>query len=352
MSSSVSRYGRAAQVERQRALGEPAEPALEGADVRVVDVAVVDAGDGVADGLAAQLVGDLGHGGDLGAAGREQGDDLVVADLLAEQHAGEHLGHRAAGARSRPRARSAGGVDRCPGVPRGGAAADVDDLGAVVDLLGAGRRDALGEHRAGVVAAEALGVGAVEDREAQAGVEPALGVERELGVDREPGREREAGASVTSRSRSRAGHGRSGLTWSAVTGETPPQSSMPASSSTPKSSERLGGACRWISGGQDQPGQGDGVEVLVGRARRRSVHRRAGLGQEVLDDHLLHVAVAAVRRRRWPRARRCGRARDSPMPTRMPVVNGMRELAGGLERGQAALGRLVGRAPVGRRGRR
>ena len=37
---------------------------------------------------------------------------------------------------------------------------------------------------------------------------------------------------------------------SAVTGDTPPQSSMPASSRTPKSSERLGGACRWIDGGR------------------------------------------------------------------------------------------------------
>ncbi len=36
---------RAAQVERQRALGEPAEPALERADVGVVDVAVADVGD-------------------------------------------------------------------------------------------------------------------------------------------------------------------------------------------------------------------------------------------------------------------------------------------------------------------
>ena len=37
--------GRAAQVERQGALGEAAEPALEGAHVGVVDVAVADVGD-------------------------------------------------------------------------------------------------------------------------------------------------------------------------------------------------------------------------------------------------------------------------------------------------------------------
>ena len=57
-------------------------------------------------------------------------------------------------------------------------------------------------------------------------------------------------ASVTVRRRSRAGQGRSGFTWSAVMGETPPQSSMPASSSSPKSSDRLGGPWRWISSGR------------------------------------------------------------------------------------------------------
>ena len=48
ISSSSSRYGRAAQVERERALGEGAEAALEGADVGVVDVAVAHEGDDVA----------------------------------------------------------------------------------------------------------------------------------------------------------------------------------------------------------------------------------------------------------------------------------------------------------------
>ena len=83
--------GRAPQVQRQRALGEAAEAALEGAHVRVVDVAVVDPGDVVAHHPAAQVVGDLGHRGHLRATGREQRDDLVDADLLAGQHPVEHL---------------------------------------------------------------------------------------------------------------------------------------------------------------------------------------------------------------------------------------------------------------------
>ena len=49
-------------------------------------------------------------------------------------------------------------------------------------------------------------------------------------------------------------------------------------------------------GREDQAGQRDGLEEVVGRARRCGVHRGAGLRQEVLDDHLLHVAVAGVRR--------------------------------------------------------
>ena len=153
-------------------------------------------------------------------------------------------------------------------------------------------------------------------------------------------------ASVTSRRRSSAGHGRSGLTWSAVTGETPPQSSMPASSSTPKSSDRFGRRLQVDLGRKDQPGHGDGLEVVVGRARRRLVHARAGLGQEVLDDHLLHVAVAGVARRRWPRAHGPGRSGSSPMPTRMPGGERDAELAGGLEGGQPTGRLLVGRPPM------
>ena len=115
MSSRVSRYGRAAEVERQRPLGEPAEPALEGAHVRVVDVAVADVGDGVADDRSAQLVGHLGDRRDLGAAGREQGGDLVLADLLAQQHAFEHLADRARASRpGRTPGTSVGGSTGAP----------------------------------------------------------------------------------------------------------------------------------------------------------------------------------------------------------------------------------------------
>ncbi len=99
-------------------------------------------------------------------------------------------------------------------------------------------------------------------------------------------------------------------------------------------------------GRQHEAGQGDGFEVVVERARLGPVHRRAGLGQEVLDDHLLHVAVAAV-------GIGDGLERGEPIG---PVLadpdedaGGERdaETAGGVEGGQATLGQLVGRPVVG-----
>ena len=94
---------RPAQVERERPLGEGAEAALERADVRVVDVAVAHEGHVVAGDVAAQVVGHLGHQAHLGAAGAEQRDDLRLAHLLAQGHAGQHLGHGTAAGRGTDR---------------------------------------------------------------------------------------------------------------------------------------------------------------------------------------------------------------------------------------------------------
>ena len=120
---------------------------------------------------------------------------------------------------------------------------------------------------------------------------------------------------------------------------------MPASRSTPKSSDRFGGAWRWISGGRISRAERDGLEEVVGRAGRRAVHRGAGLREEVLDDHLLHVPVAGVgggdrHERVDPIGDRLADAHEDP--------GGERDLepAGGLERGQPTGGDLVGRAAV------
>ena len=68
--------------------------------------------------------------------------------------------------------------------------ADLHDLRAGARLDGG--RDLLREARAGVVPAEALGIGPVEDGEAHVRVEPSLRIEHELGVGGEPGGQREA----------------------------------------------------------------------------------------------------------------------------------------------------------------
>ena len=175
--------GRAPQVQRQRALREAAEPALERADVRVVDVAVADAGDGVADDGAPQLVGHLGDGRDLGAAGGEQGDDLVLADLLAEQHAVEHLADRAVPAepagRGHERARARTGAPEYQAVLRRPICTTSAPVPASTAALICSGNTPPGSSRPRPSASLRSSTGKRSAR-----VEPALRVERELGVDR------------------------------------------------------------------------------------------------------------------------------------------------------------------------
>jgi hypothetical protein len=88
---------------------------------------------------------------------------------------------------------------------------------------------------------------------------------------------------------------------------------MPASSSDP---EVVGQVRRGLDvdvGRQHQRGQRDGVEVLVRGQARRLVHRGARLGQEVLDDHLLHVTVTA-----WAAAMASSAASRSSRSRRSP----------------------------------
>ena len=146
----LEQVGRAAQVQRERALGEGAEAALEGADVGVVDVAVAHVGDGVADRRPAQVVGDLGHHLHLGAPGAEERHDLRRA--------------RPPGPSATPARTSATAPPR-PG-RRPAAPWRVEQR----------RRGRLAARAPRGVAGQALGVGGVEHGEAQRRVEPALGV--------------------------------------------------------------------------------------------------------------------------------------------------------------------------------
>ena len=96
---------------------------------------------------------------------------------------------------------------------------------------------------------------------------------------------------------------------------------------------------------QDEPGQRDRIEVDVVGARRGLVHRGAGLGQEVLHDDLLHVAVAGMGLR--DRLQGCHPVgavfADADED---PRGEGDAQPSRRVERGEPAFGSLVGRAPV------
>ena len=94
----LEQVGAPPEVEGERALGEGAEPALEGADVGVVDVPVVDEGDLTSPTVSARSwSATSATARTSGPRAREQGDDLVLADGVAAEHAGQHLAHRAPG---------------------------------------------------------------------------------------------------------------------------------------------------------------------------------------------------------------------------------------------------------------
>ena len=288
---------RAAQVQRQRALGEAAELALERAHVGVVDVAVVHPRDGVAHGTVPQFVGHLGHGHHLGPTSTEQRDDLVEAHLVARQHAVEHLAdlaaHRTWCLWRTGRRQQHGRFLRGAGVPLGGSMSDEHHLGTVEHHVGGG--DLLGPHSTGVVAAQALGVAAVEHREPQRGMQPTLRVADVLGVDGEPRGEREAlplgdlaetvecrprpfGVDVVERQRRHA--------------------APVVDAGVEQHAEVVAQVRRRLQVDlrrQQQTRRSDGPVILITRACGLVLHPGARLRQEVLHDHLLHVPVLEVR---------------------------------------------------------
>ncbi len=94
------------------------------------------------------------------------------------------------------------------------------------------------------------------------------------------------------------GHGRSGLTWSAVSGDTPPQSSVPARTSRSNSvgSDRFGGTCIAHARAHHQPRRPRPRRRTRGGRHRAHPASRCGASRaEVLDDDLLHVPVTLVR---------------------------------------------------------
>ena len=151
---------------------------------------------------------------------------------------------------------------------------------------------------------------------------------------------------VASASRSISGHGASGLTWSIVTGETPPQSSMPASSRRGKSSKaRFGGACtchagpsrmrataivhRWSSS------DGSGCEAMRVPGFARKFWTMTSCTCPCSSPSAFRASSASIRS-----------SRVSPIPMRIPLVNGIESSPASRIVSRRRAGNLVRRGPV------
>ena len=194
----------AAQVFAGLALREGAELAPEVADVGVVDVARDDVADDVA-------VDDLGRSSsaarhtaaELGAARPEESNDLAFVERALPRCALART--RAELAIARPKA-----------APRQSARSRARRQIACTRHTNRRARPAA-RHRS------------VEHGLAQSRIKPVSGSSCIGRIDRKPLDEFLAGRFCVARARTRrCGHGASGLTWSGVTGDTPPQSLMPA----------------------------------------------------------------------------------------------------------------------------
>ena len=146
---------------------------------------------------------------------------------------------------------------------------------------------------------------------------------------------------------SRCGQGASGLTWSGVTGDTPPQSLMPAPS---ERGELFGSQIgrrldvhRWA---EDQAGDRDGPELLLERRLAgASAMRVPGLARKFW---MMTSWMWPCRswRSRMASSASMRSARVSPMPIRMPRGEGDAGAPGRLDGGEAHGRQLVGRAEM------
>jgi hypothetical protein len=128
------------------------------------------------------VVGQLGHGRNLGPTCAEQNHKFVLAEASAGAGRVEYIAHRAP--RGRPCRQDQ--LRRYLGarVPRRRTTADLHDLCSGTDV-GSGLMT-LWPDRAGVVAGQSSGVGTVEDRKARGRIEPAFRPKRELRINGEP----------------------------------------------------------------------------------------------------------------------------------------------------------------------
>ncbi len=129
-------------------------------------------------------------------------------------------------------------------------------------------------------------------------------------------------AAVRAASSSISGHGRSGLTWSGVSGETPPQSSIPARRIVSYwSPTRLGGA--WIRALAPSTSRVTAIVAARSSSSASGTSRIlvSGLARKfcTMTSWMPEYSRATLRMAKTESARS---ASVSPMPMRMPVVNG------------------------------
>ena len=132
-----------------------------------------------------------------------------------------------------------------------------------------------------------------------------------------------------------------------VTGDTPPQSSMPASTRRASApGRRFGGG---LDAGFPAPGGSRAAAmvpqvVLQRRLGRRPPSAWPGLARKFCTNHFLDVARGGRPDRGWRAATRCARAGSSPIPMRIPVVNGTASSPACLQGREPYRGVLVRRA--------
>ena len=259
--------GIAAEVQRERALRERTELALEGADVRVVDVAVAHEGDGVTDRLGAQAVGDVRDASEVGAPCAEQGDDLLDVDFFAGEHTVEHLAD--CGARTRGPSRG-----ECRGHQL--------------------RRCHVAARAPVVVAREAFGVGCALHCELHVGMQPPGRIAHVLGIHGEARRQCLADGFGGVSQRIECGPRPLGVDVIRSDGRDPAPVVDPGTDERAEIGRQVGRCLQVDLRRQDHARHGDGPEEFVGVAGVAAPHRGARLGQEVLHDHFLHVPVPGV----------------------------------------------------------
>jgi hypothetical protein len=204
----------------------------------------------------------------------------------------------------------------------------------------------LGVRSARIVAAQGLGIASVEHREGQARVEPTSGLARELRVDRQAGDEGQApllhcGSEVIE-VRPRP----FGIDVIGGDRRDPAEVIDAGIQENPRIIDEVGWCLQVDVGRQDAPGQLDRIDENVDRARWMVAHHGAGLRNEVLDDHLLHVAISGMR------GGNRLQGRDTVItgfadPDEDARGEGDRELAGRVQRREAPLRILVWSASVG-----